>query len=177
MASAGTRTNDVALDRGDGACGGRRDAMISSPFRASRQMIDGQRIAMHEARGIARLEAEAIVLEFRERIQTMGSVSYSEREGELESATIPLDAIGEVRWRWSWRGPEVVLELDRLSASRDVPWADGGTIVLRIPWRRRLRGRELAGEAALALADRRLRQLNAGSGSSTIETDDDASLP
>ena len=136
--------------------------MIAAPFRASRQEMDEASMRTHQARGIVRLGADYLELEFREHVQEYGFESYRERVEELHTATIPLDHLTTIEWRNPLGvQPRIVLGFSRLSSAARLPWVSETRAVLAVRWRDRHRGRELAGEAALLLADRQLRQAEA----------------
>lgn len=116
-----------------------------------------------EARGLMRLEDDALVLEYRETVTDMAGVSYDEKRGPVRELRIPLERVRSIQARRRYFViPVCEIEVDRLAALGSVDWADGTLLRLRIPFLKYDTARDLAATHSLAQADARLRELGEG---------------
>lgn len=112
-------------------------------------------------RGIARMEPDALAIEFRET--TTSLTTLSEKDGGIRRVRVPLDDVESVDVVRRWvRGPLLRIRTRTLSALEGVPGAMGNECLLPIRRRERLRARELAVGVALLLSGRELKRIEDG---------------
>lgn len=116
--------------------------------------------------GLLRLEADALILEYRESVTEVGGdrgMGYSQSQSGVTEVRIPVAAVRAVERRNRWLIlPVLDIELGRLGPAEDIPWARGTRIRLNVPWGDRHRARDLATDTRLLQADERLRELGEG---------------
>lgn len=131
------------------------------PFTAS--SVSGDTYTSIGARGLMRLEDDALVLEYRETVTDLSGESYDEKRGPVQELRIPLDRVRSIQARRRYFViPVCEIEVDRLAALGSVDWADGTLLRLRVPFRKYDIARDLAATHSLAQADARLRELGEG---------------
>lgn len=137
--------------------------MDALPFKAGTSEMSDTEYRETSYQGLARLEEDALVLEYRASVTEFGGTAglgYSENRSPVSEVRIPFDAIRSVERRKRWLLlPVLDIQLARLGPADDVPWAKGTRIRLRIPFAERHRASELATDIRLLQADTRLREL------------------
>ncbi|MGK7311010.1 MAG: hypothetical protein ACN0LA_02130 [Candidatus Longimicrobiales bacterium M2_2A_002] len=140
--------------------------MDTLPFAAGTSEMSDTAYRETRYEGLIRLEADALVLEYRESVTDVGGMTglgYAESQSGVTEVRIPLDAVRSVERRRRWLLlPVLDIELARLGPAEHVPWAKGTRIRLRIPFGERYRAAELATDIRLLQADTRLRELGEG---------------
>lgn len=140
--------------------------MDALPFRAGTSEMSDATYREIRYEGLIRLEADALVLEYRESVTEFGggtASGYGQSQSGISEVRIPLEALRSVERRNRWLVlPVVDIELARLGPAGDIPWAKGTRIRLRIPFGERHRAGELATDVRLLQADTRLRELGEG---------------
>ena len=114
--------------------------------------------------GVVRMDDDALVIEFRERL-TM-NLGVGEEAGpvneEIRTLRIAWRDLQGARMRMHWLvQPRLELRTRTLSALDGFPLADGTRLLLPVAWRERGAARELAVTADALVADARLRALEA----------------
>lgn len=131
---------------------------LSVPFtrQSSTEAYDGM-ITVH---GVVRTEPEGLVLEFRSNESYFGAKPA--REGEIRTAVVPWSDVQAIEFRRRFlRGGALVLRTRSLRALDGVPGARGSEVSLSVARADQLAARELAANVELALAEHRLRALDA----------------
>lgn len=116
--------------------------------------------------GIARLEPDALVLQFSEsrhvvHVLAAGGVEQRREADTVSDRRIPLDAISGARVGWSLLGARLVVTTSDLRATAGMPGANGAELRLRIARRHRAAAAELVAELQLQVADLALRRAEA----------------
>lgn len=137
--------------------------MESTPFTASYSSFAGGVYRDATARGVMRLEADALVLEYREKVTEVSDTDYGQAQGPVREVRIPLETLRsvEVRRRF-FLLPVCEVEVSRMAALEPLPWADGFRLRVRVPFRSRDHARDLASSLRLLQAERRLQELGEG---------------
>ena len=113
-----------------------------------------------EIRGLVRLEADALVIEYRQTRAQVLSFQAPPGDMELRTVRVPLSAIDSIEVKSSlFRTPRIVMEFNRLDAVPALPWSETTRLVLPIVRRDRDRARELTVSLQNRLADAQLRRL------------------
>lgn len=114
-------------------------------------------------RGLLRLEDQALVLEFGERVTEIGEGVVDQQGTGVHEVRIPVGAVRELSYRHRWIRPSLLdIELARLGPAEAVPWLRGTRIRVRVPRGAGALARELGAEVELLQADARLRELGEG---------------
>ncbi len=113
------------------------------------------------ASGLARLDDDALVLQFRvrETVTRMGGTAGYDQdttESELREAVVPLAAVRSALVRGLWWWTRLVLAAADLRAFDALPAVRRGEVALRIAPRDRADALELASQLEMALAQRLL---------------------
>ncbi len=132
------------------------------PVRLKRSATEEGRYLSWRADGLLRLDADALVLEYRETCTDYGTTERTD-PGAVRRIEVPLGAVEslEVRRRFL-RGPLLVLRLRSLAPLDGVRYADGARLSLPVARAEAARARELRGAVAERLAEAALRRLGAG---------------
>ena len=104
--------------------------------------------------GVARLERDALVLEFRIADALFGILRSSRKE-----VRIGLADVESVEFRKGWFVNKLRIVTRRVSALDAVPWASGSEIKLKCRRRLRVAAQELAASLRLAAAEKQLEAL------------------
>src|SRR5687768_5735024 len=122
-------------------------------------IIAGMKVEV-EVLGFVRLEADAIVVEFRELGASRNAAGGDEAGATVRRVRIPLSAVDSIAVKRSWMlRPWLIIELNRLDVMPAMRWSDGASVVLPLKWRNRTRGRALTVTVLNQLADRQLARL------------------
>jgi hypothetical protein len=112
-----------------------------------------------EMKGVLRFEGTRLSLQHQTRDTVLGVLKSRTTE-----ATIPLQRIVDVRYRWfawwAWR-PTFELVLDDLNDTSSIPGADGTRLRFKLRWSDRHAARNLAETLHAALADHRYNRFRA----------------
>ncbi len=123
--------------------------MNSVPFRM--RYLPGN---LARVEGVAHLENDALVLEFRVADALFGIVRSRPREVRIELAEVE-----SVEFRKGWFVGKLRIVTRRISVLEALPWARGPEIKLKFGRKRRLSAQELASSLRLQIAERRLEAL------------------
>jgi hypothetical protein len=111
-------------------------------------------------RGMVRLDADALVIEFRETSTNL--TTLAEESGAVREVRIPIDALESLEVIGGWWSARLSIRTRTLAVLQDVPGATGNECELRIRRRDRTAAREFAVAVSLALSGRELRRLEEG---------------
>jgi len=111
-------------------------------------------------RGVVRLEADALVIEFRET--TTSLTTLAEEAGSVHEVRVPLDELESVEPVGGWWSARLRIRTRTLAALQEVPGASGNECELRVRRRDRPAAREFAVATSLTLSGRELRRLEEG---------------
>jgi hypothetical protein len=131
---------------------------ISVPFSSNTFDPTGGGLTQQSVEGLIRLDANEVVIEYRQKTLDWSGMTKAQLS-DVHVVHIPLEDVEsiEVRGWLFWR--RVVLRTHSLSVLRDVPWANGAELSLKLPFGAHQRAQELTTTTALRQADRTLRQL------------------
>ena len=110
--------------------------------------------------GVLRLEADALVIEFRET--TTSLTTLAEDPGAVRELRIPLDDVEAVEAERRWWSGRLRIRTRTLAVMQDIPGATGNECVLRVRRRDRSMAREFAVATSLMLSGLELRRLEDG---------------
>ncbi len=104
--------------------------------------------------GVARLEHDALVLEFNVADALLGVLRSRRREVRIELADVE-----SVEFRRGWFAGKLRIFTRRVSSLESLPWARGPEIKLKCGRRHRLEAQELASSLRLQVTERHLEAL------------------
>lgn len=132
--------------------------MISVPFSIRWKTFDRRTrvVTRSQAYGLARLEAEELVLQYRVRQRcSQGWVALPPRpDSEVREARIPLDALRSARVARRWWRTRVVLSAADLRPFADLPGVARDQLVLEFDRAHRTDAADLASSLELSLTTR-----------------------
>lgn len=132
---------------------------VAVPFKLERFLLNEQ--AAVTLRGVIRLEADAIVIEYRET--TMSLKTLEDESGEVHEARVFLEDVANVELARNWVGSgKLIIRTRTLAALEGVPGAAGNECVLPVRRRDRTSARELAVATSLALSGLELKRIEDG---------------
>lgn len=134
---------------------------VSVPFSFNNFDPTGGGLTQQSVEGLVRLDAEHLVVEFRERVTDWSGMGKGGL-GPVQTVRIPLDDVESLELSGWLFWHRLVLRTHSLGALGDITWANGAQIAFGIPFRARGRARELCASTTLHLLDRTLRRLDAG---------------
>lgn len=145
---------------------------LSVPFRVDTVVHRHAGYAMVRMSGLLRLERDQLVVEFSGSESLIAVAVNSPgfgsgapgatEEPAVRSVAIPLDAIAQLVVKGGLLlRPRLHVEVSRVSALADIPWAEGPRCAMSVARADRDRLRELAAELTVTLADAELRELEA----------------
>ncbi len=123
--------------------------MNSMPFRMRYLPANVGRVE-----GVARLEDDALVLEFSVADALLGILRSRRREVRIELADVE-----SVEFRRGWFAGKLRIFTRRISSLEALPWARGSEIKLKCGRRHRLEAQELASTLRLQVTERHLAAL------------------